>query len=193
MVFKKTLIEELSKERLFEDIYRKHFKKVLFFAYRYLNDREKAENITQDVFLSLWDQIEDINDNGEVLPFLFVLTKFRCLNWLRREKYHMQFVKNRMTDFDISITALSDDSLNYLYNSEFDRLLKKAIELMPEKVRETFIFSRFKNLKNKEIAILQNISEKTVEYRISCSFKVLRKFFRNYLNVLVLILYIFWN
>jgi RNA polymerase sigma-70 factor (ECF subfamily) len=193
MVFKKPLIDELSKERLFEEIYRKHFKKVLYFAFRYLDDYGKAENIAQDVFLTLWGQIEDVNDNGEVLPLLFVLTKFRCLNWLRREKHHQQYVKSRLTDLDISITALMDDGLTNLYNSEFDKHLKKAIEIMPDKVRDTFIYSRFKNLKNKEIAELQNISEKTVEYRISCSFKVLRNYFKNYLEAFVGILYVLWN
>ncbi len=45
-------------ERLFEEIYKNHFNKVRFFAYSYLNDNEKAENIAQDVFLALWGDME---------------------------------------------------------------------------------------------------------------------------------------
>jgi len=180
MVFGSSRTKESTKEELFEEIYRKHFKKVVYFAYRYLNEYEKAENIAQDVFLTFWGQIDSLNESKDVLPFLFTMTKFRCLNLLRREKIHTQYMKNTITDQDIRITALSDGSLTNLYNSEFDKLLKEAVEIMPDKVRETFIFSRYKNLKNKEIALLQNISEKTVEYRISCSFKILRKVFKNY-------------
>jgi len=180
MVLKESRVKQITNEILFEEIYRKHFKKVLFFAYRYLNNNEKAENIAQDVFLALWGQMENLEKDGEVLPFLFVLTKYRCLNWLRKEKHHEKYKKNIITDNDISITALSDESSTNLYYKEIEYLVQTAIEKMPDKIKDTFILSRYKNLKNKEIAHLQKISEKTVEYRMSYAFKILRKFLKDY-------------
>ena len=186
MVLKLGRAEQLPNAKLFEEIYRRHFKKVVYFAFRYLNDQEKAQNIAQDVFVALWGQMDNIDKEGEVLPYLFILTKYRCLNWLRREKQHEKFKSNILTDNDISITALADESSTSLYNTEIEILVNEALKKMPDKVKDTFVLSRFKNLKNKEIATLQNISVKTVEYRISYAFRVLRKILKDYVNIILL-------
>lgn len=187
MVLKLGRAEQLPNAKLFEDIYRRHFKKVVYFAFRYLNDQEKAHNIAQDVFLALWGQMEIMDKNGDVLPYLFILTKYRCLNWLRKEKQHEKFKSNTLTDYDISITALTDESSTSLFQSEIELLVNESLKKMPDKVKETFVLSRFKNLKNKEIATLQNISVKTVEYRISFAFRVLRKILKDYVSILLLV------
>lgn len=186
MVLKLGRAEQFPNAKLFEDIYRRHFKKVVYFAYRYLNDQEKAQNIAQDVFLALWGQMEVLDKNGEVLPYLFILTKYRCLNWLRKEKQHLKFKSNILSNYDISITALADESSTSLYQTEIEVLVNEALKKMPDKVKDTFVLSRFKDLKNKEIAALQNISVKTVEYRISFAFRVLRKILKDYVSIVLI-------
>lgn len=177
-------------ELLFEDIYRKNFKKVLYFAQKYLIDIDVAESVTQDVFVALWGQIEAVDQNGEVLPYLFVMTKYRCLNHLRREKQHRGYIQRTLTDYDIAYAALTDGSSGNLYSSEVSRLINNAYANMPDKVKETFMCSRGEQLKNREIADKFNISEKTVEYRISCALKILRKHLKGYVNIIVLLIYL---
>lgn len=180
--------DNFKRKKLFEEVYACHFKKVHFYAYNYLKDNEKAENIAQDVFLTLWEQMDVLNGDGEILPYLFVLTKYRCLNWLRREKHHSKYAQERINCADISITALKDESSTLLYSKEVTGLISKALSQMPDKVRETFVFSRFKDFKNREIAQKQNISEKTVEYRISYAYKILRKNLKDYAFLFAFIL-----
>lgn len=186
-MFSNDLTELRYKEKVFEGIYASHFRKVVFYAYNYLKDNEKAESIAQDVFLALWEHMDDLDESGEVLPYLFVLTKYRCLNWLRREKHRDKYAKEKMTGMDISMLALKEESSTLLYTKEVSGLIGQALTKMPDKVRETFVFSRFNELKNREIAIKQKISEKTVEYRISCAYKILRKILRDYTFVFIFV------
>lgn len=179
--------DSLKHRKFFEEVYACHFRKVRFYAYNYLKNNEKAENIAQDVFMTLWEQMDTINENGEILPYLFVLTKYRCLNWLRREKHQGKYVAEKISSDDISMKALNDDSSISLYTNEVTGLINRALTQMPEKVRETFVFSKFKDLKNREIAQKQNISEKTVEYRMSCAYKILRKNLKDYLLLFIFI------
>lgn len=188
-MFSNDLTELRYKEKVFEGIYASHFKKVVFYAYNYLKNNEKAENIAQDVFLALWEHMDDLDESGEVLPYLFVLTKYRCLNWLRREKHYDKYAKEKLTGQDISILALKEESSTSLYTKEVTGLIGQALTKMPDKVRETFVFSRFKELKNKEIAVKQKISEKTVKYRISCAYKILRKILKDYTFVSIFVSY----
>ena len=46
---------------------------------------------------------------------------------------------------------------------------------MPPKTKDAFILSRFKHKTYSEIAQIQNVSEKNIEYRISEALKILRK------------------
>lgn len=187
-MFANKIKDNLKQKKIFEEVYACHFKKVQFYAYNYLKDSEKAENIAQDVFLALWEQMDIVQEDGEILPYLFVLTKYRCLNWLRREKHHTKYTQEKISSADISITALKDESSTQLYSKEVTQLINKSLLQMPDKVRETFIFSKFRDLKNREIAQKQKISEKTVEYRISYAYKILRKNLKDYALLLILVL-----
>ena len=185
----KDLDKDLSKELFFEEAYNRYSGKVYFFVYSYIKDGVQADDIVQDVYMALWEKIDSLNDSGEIYPYLLVMAKYRCLNFLRHEKYQKEYSKEKkLNASDISIIALRNSSLGNLYSKEVEKLYASAIELMPPKVRETFLFSRKQLLKNREVAQLQNISEKTVEYRISCAYKILRKVMGDYFLLIVLML-----
>ncbi|MBP3344297.1 MAG: RNA polymerase sigma-70 factor [Bacteroidales bacterium] len=185
----KDLDKDLSKELFFEEAYNRYSGKVYFFVYSYIKDGVQADDIVQDVYMALWEKIDSLNDSGEIYPYLLVMAKYRCLNFLRHEKYQKKYSKEKkLNASDISIIALRNSSLGNLYSKEVEKLYASAIELMPPKVRETFLFSRKQLLKNREVAQLQNISEKTVEYRISCAYKILRKVMGDYFLLIVLML-----
>ena len=53
--------------------------------------------------------------------------------------------------------------------------------MMPQKIKNSFCLNRFGNLKYEEIAKLDGVTVKTVEYRISVALRILRKKFKDYL------------
>lgn len=186
-MFFKGLNRDLSKEDFFDNAYKMFAKRVYFYAFSYMQDNEKASDVTQEVFLTLWEKIDSLDESGEVFPLLITLAKYRCLNILRKDKYRNKYKdNNKVTDADISILTLESDYSNGLYTKEVESLIVRAIEKMPVKVRETFICSRYKMHKNKETAQMLNISEKTVEYRISSAYKILRKVLKDYFIVILL-------
>ncbi len=180
-------MEEMSNRELFEHYFENHYHTVLYFSNRYLFDSQKAEDIAQEVFIALWDNIEGVDRGKEIVPYLFTLTKYRALNLLKREQYHRSYLKSKTDAIAFSIDSLKDSTSTSLYSGEVKELIQKTIDEMPEKTRETFIFSRFKDLKNREIAELQSISIKTVEYRISSAFKYLRRHLKDYLVLIPLL------
>ncbi len=177
----KDVDKDLSKELFFEEAYNRYSGKVYFFVNSYIKDSVQANDIVQDVYMTLWEKIDSLNNSGEVYPYLLVMAKYRCLNLLRKIKYQQKYsLEKKLNTSDISIMALQGNSLGNLYSKEVEKLYLSAIESMPQKVKETFLFSRKQLLKNREVAALQNISEKTVEYRLSCAYKVLRKALGDY-------------
>lgn len=173
----------------FEQVYTTHLHKIEFYANSFLQDAELARGVTQDVFLKLWDKRESFNWDKEILPLLLTMTKNECLNILKRNQLKLQhgnWLKYASNQF--MINALSKQNQVEIYSKEVQSLINKAIDTMPPKVRTTFLLSRNENLKNREIADIQGIGLSTVEYRLSCAFKILRKYLKDYIYFLLWLL-----
>ncbi len=171
----------------FEQMYVNNFHKIRSFCNHYLGDDNLSKNVAQDVFVSVWNNRDKLSFSDGLLPYLFVLAKNMCLNILKREK-----VKQNYSDYGksqnrdaLNLESLKDSSIGLLYGNELEKLLNKALQIMPDNVRSTFCLSRFRNLKYEEIAQNQEISVKTVEYRIMYALRILRKILKDYLPVLL--------
>ena len=56
---------------------------------------------------------------------------------------------------------------------------------MPELYREAFVLNRFEGLKYREIAEKLNVSERTVEVRVSKTLELLRKYLKDFFMLLL--------
>jgi RNA polymerase sigma-70 factor (ECF subfamily) len=85
-------------------------------------------------------------------------------------------------DIDLSF-EMNDNGLVELENN-----IKKILETLPDKCRMVFEMSRFKSMKNKEIAVKLDVSIKTVEAHITKALKSLREQLKGYTLLLCLFL-----
>lgn len=170
--------------KLFEEIYSLNLKRINYFIYSYTNDMDMAKILTSEVFEKLWLIRNQIDFNEDIFPLLLVMARNRTLNYLRREKIirtHSENEKKRMTEIEINIETLAGSNLNSLNSQEIIKLINESIAQMTKETRETFLLSRFSNLKNIEIASKEGISVKTVEYRIKIALRILRKKLKDYM------------
>lgn len=145
---------------------------------------DMAKILTSEVFEKLWLIRNQIDFNEDIFPLLLVMARNRTLNYLRREKIirtHSENEKKRMTEIEINIETLAGSNLNSLNSQEIIKLINESIAQMTKETRETFLLSRFSNLKNIEIASKEGISVKTVEYRIKIALRILRKKLKDYM------------
>lgn len=173
----------------FEAAYKEYLHKLEFFANGFLQDIEHSKGVVQNVYLKIWDKRGDIDWNKDVFPLLLTMTKNECLNILKRNQLKLQhgnWLKYAENQFLIN-TLTRQDQVD-IYGKEVQALISKAVDAMPPKVRSTFLLSRNENLKNKEIAQIQGIGLSTVEYRLSCAFKILRKHLKDYIHFLLWLL-----
>src|ERR1700749_3560197 len=77
---------DLNDEHAFESFYRQYFIRLFRFCYTLVHEKGPAEEIANDVFLSLWKKRDSLSviDNLEV--YLYISAKNHCLNYLRRER-----------------------------------------------------------------------------------------------------------
>jgi RNA polymerase sigma-70 factor (ECF subfamily) len=171
-----------GEKKAFEEIYREFYGMIFHLCLQYLNDERISEELVQDTFMKLWEVRQGLGDNDNIRNFLYTITKNNCLNYLRNQKVilrHKDYVRYQEARFHYdSLSKLG----NYLEYEELKEKIDTAIQKLPSEIQETFVYSRHKNLKYKEIAMAQEISVKTVEARISKALRILREALSDYLN-----------
>lgn len=169
---------QTGNENAYKQFFLKYYSPLCEYASQYIRD-EEAEELIQDLMLHIWESKEYIVIQESIKSYLFTAVKNRCLNAIKKKLYHEQVhsflyekLKNQFEEPDF-----------YLIN-DLNNQIQEAIRSLPEKYRETFELSRFGEMSNAQIAEYQNISIKTVEYRITQSLKTLRIKLKDHLPLL---------
>jgi len=177
----------INKNRLnqnqFESLFKAHFEHLTNLANQLVNDRNTAKDITQKVFINLWENRSSIDLNKNIVSYLFTSVKNRSLNYIRdNKKFRSKVLDLDCGDFDL--ISPEDNFDTESLKSKID----DALNQLPEKCRKVFEMSRFNNMKYREIAEELEIAQKTVEAHMSKAIKSLRKSLKDdYLAIIILL------
>lgn len=146
-----------------------------------------AEDIVTDSIIRLWETMK-VDHVNQISAYLFKILKTKSLDYLKhlaiRRNVHQQINSALLREVEIRINSLESADPNEIFSSEISFIIEKTLQSLPEKTREIFILSRFKNKSNKEIAEIFNISVKGVDYHIMQSTRELRLALKDYLPLL---------
>ncbi len=159
---------------LFKQLFECYFDQLLKYAYRYVNDWSAAEDIVQEVFLSLWMKREEIDINQPIKPYLYKATYNRSLNYIA-SYYTQKRVDQSTYDDMIGRLMMRYNQYDNLLAKEINEELSICINALPPQCKKVFNLSSIEGLKNREISNRLKISEKTVEKHISRALTELRK------------------
>lgn len=174
------LLLNQNDETAFTEIYNRYWTLVYATANKILRNETVAEDIVQEVFLSIWKRSGKLQIQS-LKPYLLQATRFQVFKAIRAGKADGDFY-TRLTH--ISNEIRSDNPLLY---KEVQRMVKQEIASLPEDQRTIFLMSRQQDLTYSKIAEMLGISVKTVEKKISQSLRTLRLRLRDVISSLLLI------
>ncbi len=183
----KNIVDALRQgdEQVFETIFRTYYERLCNYANTILNDMDEAEEMVQGAFLTVWEKHDTLEIHTSVKSYLYRAVHNSCLNRVKHYKVRKTYgdsVKNQTE-------LLHDDASQDLIGSELDAIVANAIDSLPDQCRLVFKLSRFENLTYAEIAEQLGISVKTVENHMVKALKVLREKLKDYLPVLIWLLF----
>lgn len=159
---------KLCDESYFNNFYLEHIQAVNNFAFYKCGDKAASLDYVQDAFAKIWENCSKI-DFEKAKTYLFTTVNNLFLNAIRHQKVVLSYAKESPY---IDKTNQSPEYL--LEEDEFKKKLLSAISDLSEEQREVFLLNRMEDKKYREIADLLNISQKTVEKRMSAALKILR-------------------
>ena len=172
------------KEELFRKSFDEYFELLVLNAQKYISQLNEAEEIVQDVFVKLWQQIDNLPSDLDIKAYLFRSVHNSCKNYLK----HKQVVQNYKDSILKESFYLDFSQENDSENIEMMEALHNAINALPENWRQVFLMNRFEGLKYREIAEKLAISPKTVEKYISKSLQHLQQHLKEYIPLILLII-----
>ncbi|MBD3287810.1 RNA polymerase sigma-70 factor [candidate division KSB1 bacterium] len=156
--------------RSFELLFNSYAESLLKFAVRYVHDLNIAEDIIQNVFMTVWKYRSELQEQKNIKSYLFTITKNQCLKYIRHNKVEQEYAAR-----ELSTESESTTPLDIVQEKETRHSINNAIQELPEKCRIIFCMNRFDRLTYAEIAEIQGISIKTVETQMMRALKYLRK------------------
>ncbi len=179
-----------SDRQAFDELFRAMYPRLVRFAFKITQDWNASCDITQDVFVMLWQQRNTLDPERSVRAWLFRSVRNRAYNYQRdrREIADPAAVEvltddTRTTDGDYDQTWSADERASG--NGQETRLQKKILEWiqdLPDRQREAFELSRYEGLFHHEIAGVMQISVKTVNNHLTAALKHLRSCYDSYRN-----------
>jgi RNA polymerase sigma-70 factor len=155
----------------FDTIYGMYATKLMSYCLSYVRIIEDAEEIIQDIFISLWKNRHSIQNTESLSPFLSAALRNSILYYFRRKlnsPIYEEFVSLRDDKHPV------EDRANIEYE-EFRKIILSEINELPRSQRDAIILSKFRGLSNKEIADELDLSIQTVKNALSVGLKNLRK------------------
>lgn len=165
---------QASDEKAFRVLYQRYWKKLYTTACYKLKNKEAAEEIVQNIFVSLWEKRTTLNIES-LDDYLFTAVKYKVINYVEslmvRQASQKQLAGNT-TDESTEATIMIND---------LHAAIQQALLQLPAKTREVFTMSRFEKCSVREIAGHMGLTEKAVEYHITQSLKLLRVSLKDYM------------
>ncbi|MBT1698395.1 RNA polymerase sigma-70 factor [Fulvivirgaceae bacterium PWU4] len=168
-------------EKAFAELFRRYWKKVHHLTYKSVRSEEAAQEIVQDLFISLWNKRASLAIHH--LPsYLYSAVKNRALNYIASQttqKKHWDYYKRFIPVQDV--VTENDVEVNELLGA-----IENEIEHLPEKTKKVFKLNILEGHSITDIAHTLNLSEKAIQYHLTQSIKKVRFHLKNFILVLLL-------
>ena len=169
------LIDSLraSDSQAMEVLYNRYGGLVYSIAFKILQNNADAEELTQDVFITLWQRDNYQSERGSLKSFLGLLTRHRAIDKLRKRNTTQKFLDRwQLNIYESSSSTLP---LEEAQSKEQQKQIQKALNLLPTEQREILMMNFFEGLSRAQIAEKLNLPVGTVKSRVRLAFVKLKK------------------
>ena len=159
-----------GKKEAFELLYNKYKRKIKYFIFNIVKDKEKAEDLAQEVFVEIMQN--EIKDGYNFKYHIFLLAKSKALNYIKIEKRRNDINEKYIYHEQ---ERIEKDTLEIITKEESKKELLEAINSLDDKYKNAMYLVNIEELSYKETAEILGQSVQNVKNFVHRGKKELRK------------------
>jgi len=157
-------------ESAFEELVNRFSKRLIHFAYRYVNDRGVAEDIVQETFLKVYKNKHSYKPIAKFSTWIFTITgnlaKTKLRKWKTRQTYNFSNYEDR--DWENTLEDESEDTNPQKEIIQTDpEVIQQALANLPDHSKKVIILRDIQELSYDEISKITDVALGTVKSRIN--------------------------
>ncbi len=138
------------------------------FSFSILKAKEIAEEVVSDVLIEIWAKRRQLQEIEDLKMYLYVSVRNASLRKLQQTQ---KTTVLSLDDLEVEFVSADPDAEASLITGELAQKIESAIEQLPQQCKIIFKLAKEDKLKYKEIAVLLNISVKTIDNQLSTALK----------------------
>lgn len=157
----KLLLQEVAdgNQNAFEYIYKKYNDFVYGFVIKYVKSPELTEDITQEIFIRLWDSRNLLTDIDSIRDYLFIIGRNYTINLLKKAASENAAKGEMVRHYQ----PVQEDADKKLLSVEYDQFIQNVLDSLPAQTRNIFRLVREQHKSYDEVAAELGISRNAVK------------------------------
>ncbi|NRA94841.1 MAG: RNA polymerase sigma factor [Planctomycetes bacterium] len=169
----------------FDGLFERYSGRLRSFMFRFVGDREVAEDLTQEVFLKLYRKPRSFDPRGRFITWIFAVARNACIDWLRLRKLPVVPVGAGGDGDDPTLepAALAAYAPNETaVHHELQKRMQEVLGRLSDKLREVFVLCAVQGMSYEDAATVIGCPVKTVSSRLSRARDQFFQSFKKYLD-----------
>ncbi|GAA5219959.1 RNA polymerase sigma-70 factor [Membranihabitans marinus] len=158
-------------EKDFQSLFETYTEKVAGFFIKFINDGELAKDLSQDIFLKLYEKKDHIETIEDLDGYIYLMCRNLAFDHMRRAAYDQKY---RSYILNASSDACHPEIESQIESDFYKKILEHSLEQLPDQQRIIFRLSKYEGLSHQKIAEKLNISNQTVANHLCQALKNIR-------------------
>jgi RNA polymerase sigma factor (sigma-70 family) len=132
-----------------------------------VKDLDASEEVAQQVFIHVWQQLGTLREPASFLPWVRQITRYRAYNYLRDNRVNQQVVGE---EAELLLAQFADPTAEVADNLQRDQqnlLIQQLIDGLPEDSREIVLLYYREEQSSQQVAELLGLSDANVRKKLS--------------------------
>jgi len=164
-----------SKVEIFELAFSRHYSELFLSCVKKVQSNDLAKDLLQEVFMALWDNLDHILTEQEILPYLYGTLRNKVLMQYRKSEVHLKYAVDAVNQ-----PAEAQSSEHVFLNKELEEIIGDEVAKMPPRMQVIYRLKKENNSSVKEIAEELGISEQTVKNQLQNAYSRLKLRLKDY-------------
>lgn len=163
---------------IFSEIVDLYKNRVFACAYKFTNDYNEAQDLSQEIFIKIYKQINTFRFECKLSTWIYKVSTNLCIDW-KKKNSRIKIVN--ISDYDKDISSFTEMSYaekeipeEKIIGLEDQNEIHRTIHNLPDKYKTVIIMYHFNDMSYKEISKTLDVPEKTVETRLYRARRMLR-------------------